>query len=71
MRLPKHIMGVVWELRNDGVDIPSDMKEDSAVELIMEIYGLLQAARKFFKKLAKKLSIKLGFVQSKTDPCLF
>ena len=35
----------------------------------MHIYGLVQAARQFFKKL-KEILAKLGFKASKADPCL-
>ena len=35
------------------------------------IYGLVQAARQFYKKLKNALVQKLGFEKCKADPCLF
>ena len=44
--------------------------EDCLV-LQKSIYGLIQAARQFYKKLKKVLVKKLKFENSKADPCLF
>ena len=41
----------------------------NCLELLKCIYGLVQAARQFFRKL-KKILEKLGFKASKADPCL-
>ena len=47
-----------------------DHKEDEILKLNKTIYGLVQAARQFFKTWANVLQ-NLGFVQSDVDPCLF
>ena len=38
--------------------------------LIEYIYGLVQAARCWFKEFIKTMTLKAGFKQCKTDPCL-
>ena len=43
---------------------------DECVLLTKSIYGLVQSARQFFKKLREVL-LSIGFTQSQADPCLF
>ena len=47
-----------------------DYDEDDALNLDRAIYGLVQAARQFWKKLTNKLK-EAGFKPSIVDPCLF
>lgn len=47
-----------------------ECEDDECLELLKTIYGLVQAARAFWKKLSIVL-LKLGFKQSEADPCLF
>ena len=54
------------------MDCPEGMEgggPDKCVRLLKTIYGLVQSARMFFKKLVQKL-IDIGFVQNEADPCL-
>ena len=47
-----------------------DCDEDDALKLDKAIYGLVEAARQFWKKLTSKLK-EVGFEPSIVDPCLF
>jgi len=51
--------------------IPEGMnvKNDSCLRLKRTIYGLVQSAREFYRKLVDTLK-GLGFVENKSDPCL-
>ena len=58
------------------MEIPSGYKEvyqeperDIVLKLQMAMYGLVQAARQWFKCLSDVL-IKLGFTPCESDPCL-
>jgi histone deacetylase 1/2 len=53
------------------MDCPDGLEHenDECLFLLKTIYGLVQAARAFFKKLIKVLQL-IGFTQSKADPCL-
>ena len=44
-------------------------EENEALKLEKAIYGLVQAARQFFKKIQYSL-IQAGFKSSEADPCL-
>jgi hypothetical protein len=62
------------ELGNDFEVIRKLLKSDSVLELKRCIYGLVQAARQWYKKIAEVLTKQkkgLGFIRSKKDPCLF
>ena len=50
----------------DGVDVPPG----HVLHLLKSLYGLKQAARDWNQLCARHL-IKMGFVQSESDPCLF
>ena len=56
--------------------VPEGYKEvygelnDTALLLIMALYGLVQAARKWFQKLSEVLITKMNFMPSQADPCL-
>ena len=54
------------------MECPDGLKsEDDTVLLLRKsLYGLVQAARQFYKKWAEILK-KIGFKQSDVDPCLF
>ena len=41
-----------------------------SLTLIEYIYGLIQAARCWFKEYIKKTKLKLGLKKCNTDPCL-
>ena len=45
-------------------------EDDECLKLNKTIYGLVQAARAFFKTLSSSLT-EIGYVQSKIDSCLF
>ena len=47
-----------------------DYEDGKALKLDKAIYGLVQAARQFWKKLTSKLK-EAGFEPSLVDPCLF
>ena len=47
-----------------------DYNHEKALKLDKAIYGLVQAARQFWKKLTSKLK-EAGFEPSVVDPCLF
>ena len=58
------------------MEIPSGYKEvyqeaesDTVLKLQMVMYGLVQAARQWFKRLSDVL-ITLGFTPCESDPCL-
>ena len=40
------------------------------LKLIKFIYGIVQSARCWFKEYIKTMTLKLGFKQCKTDPCI-
>jgi hypothetical protein len=48
-----------------------DATDDECLLLLQSIYGLVQAARQFWKKWAFILEKKLNFRRSAADPCLF
>ena len=48
----------------------NDATNDNALILKQLIYGLVQAARQFFKKLRDMLIEKMGFEKSSIDQCL-
>jgi len=56
--------------------VPEDYKEvygelnDTALLLIMALYELVQAARKWFRNLSEVLMTKMNFMPSQADPCL-
>ena len=54
------------------MDCPKGMdhKEDECVKLLKTLYGLVQSAKAFYRKLGEVLK-SIGFEQSLTDPCLF
>ena len=47
-----------------------DAKEDECLLLKQTIYGLVQSARQFWKKLFTTLKSKMGFEGGYPDPCL-
>jgi Reverse transcriptase (RNA-dependent DNA polymerase) len=53
------------------MNIPEGMKEDQEhfLPLKKTIYGLVQSAGEFYKKLIQVLK-GLGFIENKSDPCL-
>ncbi|MGH7974665.1 MAG: reverse transcriptase domain-containing protein, partial [bacterium] len=53
-----------------GFGMPGFEEADMVLLLYMSLYGLRQAAERWFDTLSKAL-IKRGFRQSKIDPCLF
>jgi hypothetical protein len=54
----------------EGLEHFEDIPDNSCTKLEATIYGLVQSARMFWKKLMKCLTEKLDFEQSKADPCL-
>ena len=62
------------DLANDiYIDCPEGIKNVNnsvdCLKLEKYIYGLVQAARQFFRK-SKEVLLKLGFEMNKADPCL-
>ena len=56
----------------DGLEKFEDVeKSENCLMLNKAIYGLVQAARQFYKKLKKVLVGVMHFEMSKADPCLF
>ena len=60
MKMPIGIAEILEEAEDD----------DECVVLDKALYGLVQAARQFFKKLTHVMEDKLGFVRCKADNCL-
>jgi hypothetical protein len=54
------------------MDCPEGMEheDDECLQLLKTIYGLVQAARQYFRKFADVMK-SIGFVQSPADPCMF
>lgn len=60
------------------MEIPEGLKHvenqenstDEALELVHSIYGLVQAARQFFKTLKNVLAKEMNFEMNKNDQCL-
>ena len=54
------------------MDVPEGMEAepDECLLLLKSLYGLVQSARQFFSKFREVL-LRLGFSQSRSDPCLF
>jgi Reverse transcriptase (RNA-dependent DNA polymerase)/gag-polypeptide of LTR copia-type len=55
------------------MDCPQGMEHepDECLLLTKTIYGLVQSARQYFKKFESILTMKMGFKQCGSDPCLF
>ena len=53
-----------------GLKEYTDVPEETSLELNKSIYGLVQAARQWWKKFTELLISKLDFMLSKVDPCL-
>jgi hypothetical protein len=53
------------------MDVPKGMNQDDENCLLLKntIYGLVQSAREFYKKLLSTLK-SMGFTENKSDPCL-
>jgi Reverse transcriptase (RNA-dependent DNA polymerase) len=53
------------------MNIPEALNEDQDHFLLLKktIYGLVQSAREFYRKLIQVLKC-LGFIENKSDPCL-
>ena len=54
----------------EGLQYFEEVTDDMCARLLATIYGLVQAARQFWKKLTKTLVDKMGFERSLADPCL-
>ena len=54
----------------EGLEHFEDVSEDMCAKLQATIYGLVQAARQFWKKLIRTAVEKMGFIKSRADPCL-
>jgi Reverse transcriptase (RNA-dependent DNA polymerase) len=54
------------------MNVPEGLSTDSnnVLKLSKTIYGLVQSAREFYKKLISVLN-SIGFKENKSDPCLF
>jgi Reverse transcriptase (RNA-dependent DNA polymerase) len=51
-------------------EVIGDDKENDVLELQKSLYGLVQAARQWWKTLTTFLTEELGFVKSDVDPCM-
>ena len=71
MRLPENFIEVIKMLEKEYKDLFEGLDDEAIVLLLKAIYGLVQAARQWFKKLSMTLIKKLSFRQSMKDPCLF
>jgi hypothetical protein len=61
------------ELEEEYMENPEgleDSNDDEALLLLTTIYGLVQAARQYYKK-ARGILRKIGFTGGDVDPCLF
>ena len=54
----------------EGLEHFEDVSEEMCAKLQATIYGLVQAARQFWKKLIRTAVEKMGFTKSRADPCL-
>jgi Reverse transcriptase (RNA-dependent DNA polymerase) len=52
------------------MNIPMNSNPNDCLFLTKTIYGLVQSAREFYKKLITVLK-SLGFKENKSDPCLW
>ena len=64
--------GKIGEGEEIYMNVPEGVEheDDECLKLNKTIYGLVQAARAFFKTLSSSL-MEIGYVQSKIDSCLF
>jgi hypothetical protein len=56
--------------KQEGIDLKQINKQEYCLELKKAIYGLVQAARQWWKKF-KQVIQQIGYKQSAADPCLF
>ena len=73
MTAPVGYEDILQALQDDGI-LPANsdlnISEDEILQLIKTIYGLVQAAREWYRRLREKL-IQLGYAKCLNDPCLF
>ena len=53
-----------------GLFLNKKFGSDDALILVQAMYGLVQAARQFFKKLRDTMVKKMGFTKCLSDQCL-
>ena len=71
MKLPPGYEEVLGDLGPDFKDILEGLDDESICELKKTIYGLVQAALTWYKKISDILVKKLSFQKNRKDPCLF
>ena len=54
----------------EGLEYFKQIEDDMCAQLLATLYGLVQAARQFWKKLMATLEQKMGFICSCADHCL-
>ena len=57
------------EIRSGYKEVYQEVEKDTVLKLQMAMYGLVQAARQWFKRLSEVL-ISLGLKPCESDPCL-
>ena len=60
---------IYMEIPSGYKEVYQEAKRDTVLKLQMAMYGLVQAARQWFKRLSDVL-ITLGFTPCESDPCL-
>ena len=71
MKMPPGYKEVLRDLGAEFKDILGEINDNTICELLKTIYGLLQAALMWFKKVSSILVNKLKFKKNRKDPCLF
>ena len=71
MKLPPGYDQILRDFEEKFKDIAEDLTEDDICQLLRIIYRLVQAARCWYKKIAKTLIDNLGYERGPIDPYLF
>ena len=71
MKLPPGYEEVLGYLGPDFKDIFDGLDDESICELKKRIYGLVQAALMWYKKVSEILVNKFSFQKNRKDPCFF
>ena len=71
MKFPPGYEEVIGDLGQDFKDILDGLDGKTICKLKKTIYGLMQAALMWYKKISDILKKKLSFKKNRKDPCLF
>ena len=71
MENPPGYHEILEDLGGEYKELLDGLTDEDICELFRTIYGLVQAALCWYKKIAATLIDDLGYARSKSDPCLF